>query len=90
MKIPTLLIAALAIIVSSSPSNAAGNCNAKASQVWAASPTQKLTIEALADGPTCQQAVLMFAVRNSKGDALWFEVSRPSDVMVFTQPHPKT
>lgn len=89
MKIPTLLIAALAFTISAAPTHAASNCNTKASQVWAASPTQKLTIEALADGPTCSQAVLMFAVRNSKGDALWFEVSRPSDVMVFTQPPPK-
>ncbi len=89
MKIPSLAMAALAVMASASPSHAAGSCNTKASQVWAASPTQKLTVEALADGPTCAQAVAMIAIRNSQGDLLWFEVSRTSDIMVLSQPQAK-
>ncbi len=89
MKIPSLTMAALAVLASASPSHAAGNCNTKASQVWAASPTQKLTVEALADGPSCPQAVVMIAIRNSQGDLLWFEVSRTSDIMVLSQPPAK-
>jgi hypothetical protein len=89
MKIPGLFIAAFAAIISAPPSHAAGNCNAKASQVWTASPTQKLSVEALADGPSCTQAVVMIAIRNSKGDLLWFESSRTSDIMIFSQPPAK-
>jgi hypothetical protein len=59
-------------------------CSARASQIWTAS-SQKLTVESLADGPSCAQAVVVIVVRNSKGNALWVESSKASDIMIFSQ-----
>lgn len=38
--------------------------------VWS-SPGAPDTITARAEGPTCQQAVVLFVVRNAQGDPLW-------------------
>jgi hypothetical protein len=85
MKCSVTLIAAL-LLATATPAHAANSCSARATQSWATSPTQKLAVEAIADGPTCAQAFVTIAFRNGKGDLLWFESSRVTDIMVLTQP----
>lgn len=84
MKISRILIATILIATSYPSALASSPCNARASQVW----TQKLTVEALADGPSCAQAVVVLVIRNSKGDALWIASSKTSDIFTFTQAPP--
>ena len=86
-KFLPMIMAALA-----SPASlaSAAGCSAKASQVWAASASQKLRIEASADGPNCTLAVVLLVIRNSKGEPLWIESSKAADVFTFTQSNPAT
>ncbi len=84
MIIRTSLITALLVATATSV-NAASSCTVRAAQIWAASPGQKLTVEALADGPSCAQAVVTLVIRNSKGEALWFEASDTRYILTFTE-----
>jgi hypothetical protein len=85
MKMSCALFATLMMAGSASLSHAAGNCTAKASQLWAASPTQKLSVEAYTDGPTCALAVVTLVIRNSKGEPLWFETSDTRYILSFSE-----
>jgi hypothetical protein len=85
MKLIRALLAAIMVATSASFSHAAGNCSAKASQAWAASPTQKLTVEAYTDGPTCALAVVTLVIRNSKDEPLWFETSDTRYILSFSE-----
>ncbi len=80
-------LAALMIAASTMPAQAASSCNGKASTVWVAA-SQRLTVEALADGPRCAQAVIILVIRNSKGEPLWIDASKASSVAIFTQNPP--
>jgi hypothetical protein len=86
-KFLPMIMAALASSASLAP---AAGCNAKASQVWAASASRELRIEALADGPYCTVAVVLLVIRNSKGEPLWIESSKADDIFTFTQSNPTT
>jgi hypothetical protein len=87
MRCRPILVAAL-LLATSTTAKAASSCSARATQVWSASPTQNLTIEALADGPTCGQAVALLVIRNSKGEAVWTESTTTSDNFIFEQGSP--
>jgi hypothetical protein len=89
VKFKFLLMIAVAL-ASSAPLTSAAGCSAKANQVWAASASRELRIEALADGPNCAMAVVLLVIRNSKGEPLWIESSKTGDVFTFTQSSPMT
>jgi hypothetical protein len=85
MKMSRRLFATLMMASSASLSHAAVNCNIRASQLWAASPAQKLSVEAYTGGPTCALAVVTLVIRNSKGEPLWFETSDTRYILSFSE-----
>ena len=84
MLITAMLLSAMPV----SLVHAGSGCSAKAKQIWALSVTQKLSVEALSDGPSCSLAVVMLVIRNSKGEPLWIESNKASGVFTFTQANP--
>jgi hypothetical protein len=80
--------AMFAIAVSATGVHAASPCSATASQAWAASPSQKFKLEALAEGPACAKAVVMLVIRNGTGEPLWISASKSADIFTFAQEPP--
>jgi hypothetical protein len=63
------------------PAQAAGNCSASASRAWLGGTT----IEAFAQGPTCEKAVVTLVIRNMAGNPLFMQAHDTAFLMNFTQ-----
>jgi len=64
---------------------ASAGCAARASQVWSAPDQPDLTVEAFSDGPTCAQAVVTIAVRESDGRPAWAQAFVAADNFVLRE-----
>jgi hypothetical protein len=64
------------------PTAAAGDCNVRATSAWAVAGAG-YTAQAISDGPTCEQAVLLLVVRDPSGKAVWTDSARADQLMTF-------
>ncbi len=64
------------------PAHAGATCNATAARAWVVGTI----IEAFAQGPTCEKAVVTLVIRNKEGDPLFTHAYDTANLMNFTQP----
>lgn len=75
------IISTLVFLSAVIPVQAEAACNASASRAWVGGTT----IEAFAQGPTCEKAVVTLVIRNKAGNPLFMQVHDTAFLMNFTQ-----
>jgi len=65
--------------------SAAGGCEARAGSVWAPARHRPHRAEAFSNGPNCEQAIVVIAVRGPDGSPQWIDAMKASDLMNFAE-----
>jgi hypothetical protein len=86
-RLALAVIGCAAVAIGALPSTdaLAAGCAARASQTWSAADQPELTVEAVADGPTCAQAVVTIAVRDGDGAVAWTQAFIAADNFVLRE-----
>lgn len=85
----TLFAAAALAALSAAPAFA-DDCNARYASPWEPGNGTSYTIEAISDGPTCEQAIAVYTVRGADGALLYSEVYSANQIMVLVGQATKT